>query len=172
MVASKGSTIILPLSLWGHISFNHSIIVTAEFNSIGLKRYLISSPKRFSRNKFICWCSFNSIFFHVYLLQISFFLVCKFYASNFLVRCLQLPNLVWREIPLVSFSMSCFMFFPHYIILCFLRVTIIDWTGKRPVLSMACELSVLCPLAVDCATTSRPCSRGRHPHAARAQEAP
>jgi hypothetical protein len=31
------------------ISFNHSIIVTAEFNSIGLKTYLISSPKRFSR---------------------------------------------------------------------------------------------------------------------------
>jgi hypothetical protein len=37
---------------------------------------------------------------------------------------------------------------------------------------MACELSVLCLLPVDCATTSRPCSRGHHPHADRAHEAP
>jgi hypothetical protein len=63
------------------------------------------------------------------------------------------------------------MIFPHYII-CFLRVTIFDRTGKCPVLSMAWELSVLCLLPVDCATTSRPCSRGHRLHADRPQKAP
>jgi hypothetical protein len=121
MVASKGSTMILPLSLWGHINFNHSIIVTAEFNSIGLKSYLLSIPKSLSRceysdcSKFYCPVQFllylekfselfimfsgtNSFVVGVLSIQFSFtFTCCKFLSfwfANFIASSIAIPPLL------------------------------------------------------------------------------
>ena len=132
MVAYKGSIMILPFYLWGYIICNRSI-VAAEFDSIGLKTYLISSPQCISQCEYFDCSNFTVLFsdyswkiFRSYFLSLSLqyteqihlvFLQCKFLTS-LLVAAFWFANFVASSTAICSTAfyhrLNLFVFFNEF----------------------------------------------------------